>query len=51
MRTIGENWGYGVASGRDAGQGDFDPGSPLENDLDTDLDKAALSPRPRPSTW
>ncbi|MCI0386117.1 DUF1906 domain-containing protein [Streptomyces sp. CNQ085] len=30
-----------IASGRDTGQGDFDPGIPLESDLDTDLDKAA----------
>ncbi|CAL9396436.1 hypothetical protein SUDANB6_01367 [Streptomyces sp. enrichment culture] len=30
-----------IASGRDSGQGDFDPGIPLESDLDTDLDKAA----------
>ncbi|MYZ10900.1 DUF1906 domain-containing protein [Streptomyces sp. SID2999] len=30
-----------IASGRDAGQGDFDPGVPLESDLDTDFDKSA----------
>ncbi|MFY1676935.1 hypothetical protein [Streptomyces sp. WMMC905] len=30
-----------IASGRDTGQGDFDPGIPLESNLDTDFDKAA----------
>ncbi|MET7476690.1 glycoside hydrolase domain-containing protein [Streptomyces sp. NPDC005648] len=30
-----------IASGRDTGQGDFDPGVPVTSDLDVDLDKAA----------
>ncbi|MEU4682581.1 glycoside hydrolase domain-containing protein [Streptomyces xinghaiensis] len=30
-----------ISSGRDTGQGDFDPGTPVEKDLDVDLDKAA----------
>ncbi|NEB41804.1 glycoside hydrolase domain-containing protein [Streptomyces sp. SID14515] len=29
-----------IASGRDTGQGDFDPGIPVENDLDVDFDKS-----------
>ncbi|GAA3017783.1 glycoside hydrolase domain-containing protein [Streptomyces fulvorobeus] len=30
-----------IASGRDTGQGDFDPGMSRDDDLDTDLDKTA----------
>ncbi|MDT9698285.1 glycoside hydrolase domain-containing protein [Streptomyces sp. P17] len=29
-----------IASGRDTGQGDFNPGTPLTSDLDVDLDKS-----------